>query len=1063
MKGRRARLEYLEDRRYLSGSPPELGQFELNYAETALVADLVAAPSDDQSRAIADSIYAALKVQDLGDHYWSGGEKVSLWRADDEVVISVGSAGESTNAIDALFGDFGLLKDLKVAKELGEGRFILSKKEGASLPSLDLATIKNVAGIEWAAPLFTFGEEGSWFAINNEIIVALNAGTSAAEFFATPEFSGFRPLLGTPDQFVGTLTMGDGLDTLDAANRLHSDPRVAWAAPNGSADFQPAAIPNDSLFSSQWHLNNTSQLGAKADADSDLAEAWNTTTGNTGVVIAVIDDGVQTNHPDLNIFTNSGEIAGNSIDDDGNGWIDDVNGWNFGAAGLGNNNVNPTHQNENHGTAVAGVAGARGNNAIGVSGSAQNVRILPVKIALDGVLQNFDRIATAVYYAAGRTADGSGTWDAADILNASFGAGGLTSHPAADAAFNWASTSGRSGLGATTFAAAGNSAAGRQGSGTEQYSPITADSSLLTGAQTLFQTFGAATWSWVVSYAKDASGIAGEDTLRLGRFINDDGANTRWDSTTAPAGWSLTPFVGQDGWVIEDNPSRAHGTGRYQARATAIGNNDTAFIMAPAISVSSANPVMSNTLYAWRSSATTDRLKLSLFNHNTSLLYAVGQIDGQVPTLSQSIDVAVAYPANLASNIAVGASTDWDYRSHYSQFGTALDLVAPSGGGYANITTTDRTGTAGYNTTSGTAGDYTPTFSGTSSATPLTAGVAALLLTKNPHLTPTQVRNALQNSADKVGGNNGATAYVGGFNQYYGFGRLNAAAALAATPTDTIAPKVSNVIISGSTSTHAPHSFNGPDDNLDSDGSGNQLRTVPVGGADTVSVQFSEDMVNVTSTSLTLWGLKNSFAPTIAVFTPFDPVTMTASWKFSAPFDADQYLLSLTDAVTDVAGNLLDGEWTNPFSRSTTSTSVSEFPSGNDTAGGDFNFVYTILPGDANRTNTVNGLDFFIYQQNPGGPGRTFNQADYNGDGDTDSADNALWQANNGNNFTELFFADYNGNGIVDGDDNAIWQMNNGATNATHGQGDANNDNKVDGLDYLLWQRQFGLQLDWVA
>ena len=271
--------------------------------------------------------------------------------------------------------------------------------------------------------------------------------------------------------------------------------------------------------------------------------------------------------------------------------------------------------------------------------------------------------------------------------------------------------------------------------------------------------------------------------MRLGRFVNDDGTNTRWDdSTTPPAGWELAPFIGEDGWFIEDNPSRAHGTARYQARSAAIGNSDEAFILAPPINITAANPTMTAFLYTFQSSATSDTMNLRLFNYNDGMLYDLsmnmGSFAGVVPVLNQTFDVNVAFPANIDSVIAVGATTDWDYRSHYAQYGNALDLVAPSNGGFAGVTTTDTPGADGV-----AAGDYTALFGGTSAAAPLTAGIAALLLSRNPDFTSGDIRAILQNTTDKVGGDVGGTEYdVNGFNEFYGFGRVNAQAAVEAVP-----------------------------------------------------------------------------------------------------------------------------------------------------------------------------------------------------------------------------------------------------------------------------------------
>ena len=127
-------------------------------------------------------------------------------------------------------------------------------------------------------------------------------------------------------------------------------------------------IPNDPLFTNMWHLNNTGQSGGIIDADIDALEAWDISTGGENIegdriVVAIIDSGFDFNHEDLidNVWNNDNEIPNNGIDDDYNGYIDDINGWN---AYDNNGNINSS----SHGTKVAGVIGARGNNDIDVVG-----------------------------------------------------------------------------------------------------------------------------------------------------------------------------------------------------------------------------------------------------------------------------------------------------------------------------------------------------------------------------------------------------------------------------------------------------------------------------------------------------------------------------------------------------------------------------------------------------------------------------------------------------------------------------------------------------------------------
>ena len=177
-----------------------------------------------------------------------------------------------------------------------------------------------------------------------------------------------------------------GRDRAEAIEALEADPGVAYAEPDIVRQTQVTS-PNDTFYRSPnsylWGLNNTGQsftAGSTSytgtpDADIDAPEAWDLSRGSAGVTVAVIDSGIQLNHPDLaaNIWTNPGEVAGNGIDDDGNGRIDDVNGWDFI-----NNDNNPT-DDDGHGTHVAGTIGAVGNNNSGVTGVAWNVKLMPVK------------------------------------------------------------------------------------------------------------------------------------------------------------------------------------------------------------------------------------------------------------------------------------------------------------------------------------------------------------------------------------------------------------------------------------------------------------------------------------------------------------------------------------------------------------------------------------------------------------------------------------------------------------------------------------------------------------
>ncbi len=138
-------------------------------------------------------------------------------------------------------------------------------------------------------------------------------------------------------------------------------------------------------------------------------EVWARGYTGQGIVVAVVDTGVDYTHPDLatNIWVNTREVAGNGLDDDGNGYVDDVRGWDF------INNDNTPLDRNGHGTHVAGTIAAL-NNGVGVTGVAYNARIMPVQVLSDSGSGSNSGVANGIRYAAN---------NGAQVINLSLGGG----------------------------------------------------------------------------------------------------------------------------------------------------------------------------------------------------------------------------------------------------------------------------------------------------------------------------------------------------------------------------------------------------------------------------------------------------------------------------------------------------------------------------------------------------------------------------------------------------------------------------------------------------------------
>jgi len=220
-----------------------------------------------------------------------------------------------------------------------------------------------------------WGAETSY--VPGELLIQRPPGTdwrSLSEDFRNAELQPVRLLSSHLGVWLCRFTPKRGADR-DLLEAVRAHDGVALAQFNHYVSTRET-IPDDEFFDLQWALHNTGQTGGLEDADVDAPEAWNITTGGLSalgdtLVVAIIDEGFSLVHEDLYFWKNYAETPGNGVDDDRNGYIDDFDGWDA----YNHDGMLPTNS---HGTHVCGIAGARGNNGVGVSGVNWNVQTLPV-------------------------------------------------------------------------------------------------------------------------------------------------------------------------------------------------------------------------------------------------------------------------------------------------------------------------------------------------------------------------------------------------------------------------------------------------------------------------------------------------------------------------------------------------------------------------------------------------------------------------------------------------------------------------------------------------------------
>lgn len=579
----------------------------------------------------------------------------------------------------------------------------------------------------------------------DRVLVRYRGGVSAAKKNRSMKNAGLakvvRKIGPKGDKNTHLLKLDKGVAVPAAVDALRSDSAVLFAEPDYiyKADF----TPSDPRFGDQWGLNNTGQVimgtAGVADADIDGPEAWGVFSPAETATVAVIDTGVDYTHPDLasKIWTNAGEVAGIAgFDDDGNGYVDDVNGHNW--ASISQYGVDPDPLVYFGSAAPDPFYSEVAQSFVGNGGSVKGAGfdIDKYNVPTDGIRVSIRSSLTG-----------------SDLGFADLAVGDIPTIGWVQADF------------ATPIPV---------DQGSTYYLVLHTDTNNFDDSYAIYGTSSdyypdGNFYAYDGSWAPDASADMEFELLfagtggRGGSPKDDDGHGTHVSGIIGATGNDATGVVGVAGYPeggVEIMPLRVLDT-------WGSGYN---------------SDIVDAVYYAADNGADVINLSLGGGGFSGAFQDAVNYADSAgvvvLAAAGNNGNTTTSYPAGYANVIGVGATTNLDTKASFSNFNGTVDVSAPG----LNILSTVPSYPFLGSTLEGNSLNH-EYYSGTSMATPMAAGLAALLRAQLPGLSPSQVQSAMQLYSDDLG--------AAGRDNSFGYGRINAFATLLALadsepPTGTV-------------------------------------------------------------------------------------------------------------------------------------------------------------------------------------------------------------------------------------------------------------------------------------